>query len=69
MTVYVTADWSRVVPMDDPEAAFGVDESDIDSRGLRPQVEALRNPVPEPVPEAKEAPTPPNKSASRPATK
>jgi hypothetical protein len=68
MTVYVTADWSRVVPVDDPEAAFGVDESDIDSRGLRAQVEAMRAPKPEP-PTAKAMPAPANKAVLKAANK
>ncbi len=35
MALYVTADWSRFVREDDPEACFGVVLVDIDRLGLR----------------------------------
>lgn len=32
--LYVTADWSRIVPEDSPEAAFFITEEDARARGL-----------------------------------
>jgi len=64
MTVYVTADRSRVVRMDDPEAAFGVAEADIDSLGLRAALDAFEAPE-----QLKELPKPNDKAAKRPLTK
>lgn len=65
MTVYVTADWSRVVREDDPEAAFGVDESDVEALGLRERLDAFLAP-PEPP---KQAPRPADKMVRRHADK
>jgi hypothetical protein len=67
MTVYVTADWSRVVREGDPEAAFGVSEADIDRLGLREKVNALEAP-PEPEP-PKRLPRPADKMIRRHADK
>lgn len=58
---YVTADRSRFVREDDPEAAFGVAPVDIDRLGLRAAFDAF---------EAAEAPpAPPDKTTPRPADK
>lgn len=47
--LYVTADWSRLVPEDSPEAAFYVREEDARERGLlkqaqRPPDKAVHHP-------------------------
>lgn len=85
MTVYVTADWSRVVPEGSPEAAFGVQPKDLRRLGLEPDpsVEQAEPEVlttantaePEPSskqdgpPEDKAAPKPEDKAARRPSRK
>ena len=42
--LYVTADWSRFVREDDPEARFGVAPVDIDRHGLRDAYERFAAP-------------------------
>lgn len=58
-TLYVTADKKRFVPAGDPEAAFGVAESDIDRLGLRDAyLESIK-------PKAKAKPAPFNKMVAK----
>ncbi len=65
-TLYVTADWTRFVREDDPEARFVVALVDVDRLGLRDAYEAhLASQAAPP----KEYPTPPDKAARRPRTK
>lgn len=59
MTLYVTADWSRFVREDDPEACFGVAPADVDRLGLRPALERF----------TKMADPPADKMLDRPADK
>lgn len=77
-SLYVNADWSRLVPMDSPEAAFGLTVEEAKRRGLLPaegetfapaETIASANAEPEPEEEAKEAPKPADKAAKKPRTK
>ena len=45
VSYYVTADWSRFVREDDPEARFGVAPVDIDRLGLRARLDAFLTPA------------------------
>jgi len=63
--LYVTADKMRFVPEGDPEAAFGVAESDIDRLGLREAYDEFTKPKPA----AKAMPASPNKMARKAANK
>jgi hypothetical protein len=64
--LYVTADWSRFVREDNPEARFGVAPVDIDRLGLREAYERFI--APEPV-TPKEAPKPADKALHKSANK
>lgn len=82
-SLYVNADWSALVPMNSPEAAFGLDVETARRLGLLdgpkpPEPVTIRSanlvvaePAPEAEPEAevKEAPPPANKQAAKPANK
>ena len=83
-SLFVNEDWSALVPAGSPEARFGITPADAKRRGLLPlaagetlgEPEMLHSanlvepePRPEPPPEAKEAETPANKAARKPATK
>jgi hypothetical protein len=81
-SLYVNADWSALVPVNSPEAAFGLTVEEAKRRGLLPAegetfapAETIRsaNVEPEtpaePEPEEKQAPTPANKAARKPRTK
>jgi hypothetical protein len=81
-SLYVNADWSALVPMDSPEAAFGLTVEEAKRRGLLPAEGETFAPaetissanvetevMPEPEPEEKQAPKPANKAARKPANK
>jgi hypothetical protein len=77
-SLYVNADWSALVPMDSPEAAFGLTVEEAKRRGLLPAegetfapAETIHsaNVEPDPEPEEKQAPTPANKAARKPRNK
>ena len=83
-SLYVNADWSALVPVNSPEAAFGLTVEEAKRRGLLPaegetfappetirsaNVEPEAIPEPEPEPEEKQAPAPANKAARKPRTK
>jgi hypothetical protein len=65
MPLYVTADWSRFVREDDPEARFVVAPVDVDRLGLGDALAAFLEPPAPP----KEYPKPSDKAARRPSTK
>ena len=62
-SLYVTADWSRFVREDDPEACFGVAPADIDRLGLRAAYERFVAPA------AKQMPPPADKAMHKPSNK
>lgn len=80
-SLYVNADWSALVPMDSPEAAFGIAPEDARRLGLLPkepdevfvEPEKLASanllPEPEAEPEAEPHPDPEEKQAPTPANK
>ena len=78
-SLYVNADWSRLVPVSSPEAAFGLTVEEAKRRGLLPAegetfapAETIHsaNVEPEaPEPEEKQAPKSANKAARKPANK
>jgi hypothetical protein len=83
-SLYVNADWSALVPVNSPEAAFGLTVEEAKRRGLLPaegetfapaetigsaNAEPEADTPAEPEPEEKQAPKPANKAARKSANK
>lgn len=79
-SLYVNADWSKLVDVSSPEAAFGLSVEEAKRRGLLPAegetfapadtIASANEPTPEVAEEElKQAPAPANKAAKKPANK
>ena len=71
-SLYVNADWSKLVPVNSPEAAFGLTVEEAKRRGLLPAEGETFAPavtIRSANEEAKEAPAPANKAVKKPRNK